>query len=75
MLYYCLKIILEFGHYLPILLWNPVFKMIFTLLNRCKLQPTIRGLFNILRVNFFHFYTDFTALLRARYIEPVVKQK
>ena len=59
MLYYCLKIILEFGHYLPILLWNPVFKMIFTLLNRCKLQPTIRGLFNILHVLTFSFLHGF----------------
>ena len=49
-----LKIILEFGHYLPIFLWNPVFKMIFTLLNGCKLKPTLRGLFNTITcVNFF----------------------
>ena len=76
MLYYFFKIILEFGHYLPILLWNLVFKMIFTLLNRCKLKLTLLGLFNTITcVNFF-ISTDFTALLREfRYIEPIVKQR
>ena len=48
-----LKIILEFGLYLPILLWNPVFKMTFTLLYICKLKPTLRDMFNIITcINF-----------------------
>ena len=49
-----LKIILKVGLYLPILLWNHVFKMTSTLLNRCKLKPTLRGMFIIITcINFF----------------------
>ena len=61
---------------MPILLWNPVLKMTLALLNRCKLKPTLQGmLIFITCINFFYFYTDFTALLRKfRNIELNVKQ-
>ena len=70
-----LKIIREFGLYLPTLLWNPVSKMIFTLFNRCKLKSVLRGILSHV-LTFLFLNTDFTALVREfRYIEPVVKQR